>query len=283
MNKFPTTQVGEVTLSRMIIGTNWLVGYSHTSPAKDSYIENKIHNPDKIADIVEVFLNSGVNAIMGILQEDDALLQGIKEAEQRTGEKVVKITTPIINVNDNDQARGETKACLDKCAEIKADICMPHHTSVEELIDKNAEKIRRLDDYTKLIRDRDMVPGLSAHMPEVIKYADKNNNDVETYIQLYNAAGFLMQVEVEYINKVIHNAKKPVMTIKPMAAGRLSPFVGLNFVWNTIREQDMVTVGTMTPREAAEDIEISLAALEKRQAEIGGRGSPNKTTIMEEK
>ncbi|MFW6007132.1 MAG: hypothetical protein ACOCQ5_04010 [Halanaerobiales bacterium] len=282
MSKFPTTKVDGLTLSRMIIGTNWLVGYSHTSPSKDDYIKNKIHKPEKIADIIEVFLNSDVNAIMGILQEDEALLQGIKEAEQRTGKKVIKITTPIINVDDNEKARGETRACLDKCAEINADICMPHHTSVEELIDKNAEKIRRLDDYTRMIRDRNMIPGLSAHMPEVIKYADKNNNDVETYIQLYNAAGFLMQVEVEYINKVIHNAKKPVMTIKPMAAGRISPFVGLNFVWNTIREQDMVTVGTMTPEEAAEDIEISLAALEKRQANIGGRGSPNKTTIMEE-
>ena len=200
----------------------------------------------------------------------------------RSGEKVIKITTPPINVADNKQAKGEVKACFDKCVETGADICMPHHTSVEELIDKKEEKIRRIDEYTKMIRDRDMIPGLSAHMPEVIKYADKNDNDVETYIQIYNAAGFLMQVEIEYINKVINNAKKPVMTIKPMAAGRLSPFVGFNFVWNTIREQDMVTVGTMTPREAAEDIEISLAALERRQANIGGRGSPNKTTIMEE-
>ena len=43
MSKFPTTEVGGLTLSRMIIGTNWFVGYSHTSPAKDSYIKNKIY------------------------------------------------------------------------------------------------------------------------------------------------------------------------------------------------------------------------------------------------
>ena len=54
------------------------------------------------------------------------------------------------------------------------------------------------------------------------------------------------------------------MTIKPMAAGRL-PVPGLAFVWSTLRDIDMVTVGTMTPGEAAEVIEISLNLLEKKQ------------------
>jgi hypothetical protein len=84
---------------------------------------------------------------------------------------------------------------------------------------------------------------------------------VETYIQIYNAAGFLMQVEVDWVTRIIRDAKKPVMTIKPMAAGRLLPIVGLGFAWNTIRPQDMVTVGTTTPAEARELIEISLDLL----------------------
>jgi hypothetical protein len=91
---------------------------------------------------------------------------------------------------------------------------------------------------------------------------------VETYIQLYNAAGFLMQVEVDWVMRTIQNAKKPVMTIKPLAAGRLQPpVVGLAFVWNTIRPQDMVTVGTTTPDEAREVIEISLDLLSRRVPE----------------
>jgi hypothetical protein len=84
-----------------------------------------------------------------------------------------------------------------------------------------------------------------------------------------------MQVEVETVNQIIHAAKKPVMTIKPMAAGRTTPFVGLNFSWATIRGCDMVTVGCFNEREAAEDIEISLAALEHRAVNIAKRSSPN--------
>jgi len=64
--------------------------------------------------------------------------------------------------------------------------------------------------------------------------------------------------------RIIRNARKPVMTIKPLAAGRLLPVVGLAFVWSTIRDQDMVTVGTTTPEEAREVIELSLDLLNRR-------------------
>ena len=54
------------------------------------------------------------------------------------------------------------------------------------------------------------------------------------------------------------------MTIKSMAAGRCSPYVGLTFSWNAIRERDMVTVGAFSPQEVEEDVGISLAAIEHR-------------------
>jgi hypothetical protein len=93
--------------------------------------------------------------------------------------------------------------------------------------------------------------------------------------------GFLMQVEVEYIHKVIWSAKKPVMTIKPMAAGRVSPFVGLNFSWHTIRPSDMVTVGCYTGEEILEDVEIAMAAIERRPPDLDGRNSPKKSDAMQ--
>ena len=109
-----------------------------------------------------------------------------------------------------------------------------------------------------------MIPGLSTHMPEAIVYTDESGIDIETYISLYNSMGYLMQMEVDWVARIIHEAKKPVMTIKPMAAGQIRPFQGLAFAWSTLRDTDMVTVGTMAPGEAAEVIEISLNILEKR-------------------
>lgn len=73
-----------------------------------------------------------------------------------------------------------------------------------------------------------------------------------------------MQVEVNWVMRIIAKARKPVMTIKPLAAGRLLPPVGLAFAWSTIRDIDMVVVGTTTPEEAREIIDISLDLLERR-------------------
>ena len=41
MNAFPRTTVAGVSLSRMIIGTNWILGWSHRSPATDQQIKNR--------------------------------------------------------------------------------------------------------------------------------------------------------------------------------------------------------------------------------------------------
>jgi hypothetical protein len=53
-----------------------------------------------------------------------------------------------------------------------------------------------------------------------------------------------------------------------MAAGRLLPPVGLAFVWSTIRKQDMVAVGTMTPDEAQECIDLSLSFINQQVPDI---------------
>ena len=92
--------------------------------------------------------------------------------------------------------------------------------------------------------------------------------------------GFLMQVEIESIIKTIHAAQKPVITIKPCAAGRCTPFVGLNFSYNTIREQDMVAIGCFTPGEAEEDVEYALAAIERRLPCVQSRKSPVMTSAI---
>jgi N-acetylmuramic acid 6-phosphate (MurNAc-6-P) etherase len=89
-----------------------------------------------------------------------------------------------------------------------------------------------------------------------------------------------MQVEIEYIHNVIWNAKKPVMTIKSMAAGRVTPFVGLSFSYATLRDCDMVTVGCLTPREVHENVEIGMAAIERRRPDMEGRSSPNQTAVL---
>jgi hypothetical protein len=257
-NPFPRTTVGSVSLSRLLVGSNWFLGYSHTSLAKDRFIKD-YQTRERIVSVLTVFLEYGIDAVMGPLSQH--LEDSIREAEQRAGQRIIRIYTPAFDL-DPDAVSAQT--AFDQCAAYGATFCLPHQCVTDALLDRRAGLIRDLDRYTRLIRERGMIPGLSTHMPESVVYADKQKADVETYIQLYNAAGFLMQVEADWVMRIISEAQKPVMTIKPLAAGRLLPVVGLAFVWNTIRDQDMVTIGATTPDEARESIELSLDLLARR-------------------
>jgi hypothetical protein len=276
-DEFPRTMVGGVSLPRLLIGTNWFLGYSHTSLAKDTFIRD-FQTRERIAAVLDVFLSYGIDAVMGPLSQH--LEDSIVEAEQHAGRQIIRIYTPGFDLNPAAESERLAQKAFDQCMAYGATYCMPHQCVTDALVDRRDGVIRDLDRYTRMIRDRGMIPGLSTHMPETILYADRMGADIETYIQPYNAAGFLMQVEPDWVMRIISQAKKPVMTIKPLAAGRLSPVVGLVFVWNTIREQDMVTIGTTTPEEAREVIELSLDLLNRRTPANELQGTRSKKSLQ---
>jgi len=279
VHPFPRTVVAGVSLPRMIIGSNWVLGYSHTSSASDAMIRQRFSQREAVTALIEAYLSYDIDAMMAPFAGKDVLLDGIHEAEDRTGKKVTLIDTPILDLSDSAEGRSSARKVIEEGRALGSDFCLIHHSSVEKLVSKLHGTMDRLPDYLDMIRQSGMIPGLSAHMPELIVYSDQNGYDVETYIQIYNCMGFLMQTEIENVHKIIWNASKPVMSIKSMAAGRVSPFVGLTFSFATLRPCDMVTVGAHTPQEVHEDVEIAMAAIERRRPELEGRSSPNRTIL----
>ena len=272
---FPRTVVGGVSLPRFLIGSNWMLGYSHKSHAADQAIKARFADREAFLPLLKTFFDHGIDAIMGPFSGNDHAVNALLYAQDRLGKKLIIIDTPVLDVDDTVEARRTAAAQIRKSAEVLgADFCMIHHASCEQLVNKNTQTIDRIEDYLSMIREREMHPGLSAHMPEVLLYADYNGYDVESYIQIFNLLGFLMQIEVETIVKTIYSARHPVMTIKPMAAGRTTPYIGLTFNFTVLRPQDMVTVGCADAGEAEEDIEIARAALEGRLPGCLGRSSP---------
>ena len=278
MNGFPRTEVGGVSLSRMIVGTNWFFGYSHYTPAKDTYIKETVHNRKSIAAILEVFLRAGVNAVMGFANAAH-LVDAVKDAEDRVGAKMMIVATPSLPTTREGFDFGEAERILDANAELGATFCMPHTSVTDLMVDRLTREIRQMDVMCRMIRERGMVPGLSTHLPESIIFADETELDVETYIAIYNLMGFLMPLEADWTANIIWKARKPVMTIKPMAAGQIRPFQAMNYVWNTLRPQDMVTVGTMTPLEAQELIDMSMAILERHPSPVKLQETRSKAVV----
>ena len=272
---FPRTSVEGLSLPRMIIGTNWLMGWSHTGQAADQAIRERYATAESMYPVFQAFLEHGADAVMGPISQSPLLLDAIQYAQDRSGQAITMIDTPMLDMSDSAEGRRAAQEIITQSAKAGSALCMIHHSSIEQLVNRRLAVIERIDDYTQMIREAGMIPGATAHMPEVVLYADKNGYDLQAYVQIYNCLGFLMQVEVEQVASIIQNAKKPVMAIKAMAAGRCTPYVGLTFAWNCLRPQDMVVVGCNTPGEVHEDAEISLAAIEHRFPAMKKRASPN--------
>jgi hypothetical protein len=278
MPDFPRTQIENVSVSRFIIGTNWFLGWSHTSRAKDQFIKS-YQTRERIAEILTVFMKAGIDTIMGVRPDSPQLQDAIKDAENASGRKAITIATPHFNTASGPEALSETARTLDAQVKIGATFCMPHQGTTDAMCDRRQRRIVGMDKYCAMIRQRGMIPGLSTHMPETPIYADETALDVASYLQIYNAAGFLMHIEVDWVHRMIWQRKKPVICIKPLAAGRLLPLVGLAFVWSTIRDQDMLCAGTMTPDEARELIDISLAILDRRASPVELQRTRSKASV----
>jgi len=285
MSDFPRTTVGGLSVSRMIIGTNWFLGYTHSTQAKSKFIERTVTSRDSLAEILAVYLAAGVDTIM-CPHTQTVVPEAIEAAQDRAGRRLIVVSTPHFTTTPRTPIDGfdldEVARILDAEVAKGTQICMPHVSTTDKMVDKCARSVRQMDVVAGMIRERGMIPGLSTHTPETIVYADETGLDVETYIQPFNAMGFLMHVEVDWIANLIRNAAKPVMTIKTMAAGQIRPFQAMTFVWNVLRDCDMVTVGTVCPEEAAELIEMSLSILDRRSPQIALQRTRSKATLLAE-
>jgi len=283
MGDFPRTTVGGRSTSRMLIGSNWFLGFSHCTAAKDAFLHEHFADHRRIADIIEVFFRAGVDTLIANISHD-LFYHAVLEAQERTGVEAIVISTPGLPTTKRTALDGfdmdAVKPILDLEAERGAAFCMPHTSTTDLMVDKCSREVRQMAEVCAAIRERGMIPGLSTHLPETIIYADETGLDVATYVCIYNLMGFLMPLEVDWTQHIIHAAQKPVLTIKPLAAGQVRPLQGLTFAWNTLRDQDMVAVGCMTPREAAEVIELSLDILSHRTSQLELQVTRSKATVM---
>jgi hypothetical protein len=248
MGSFPMTRIEHLEISRMIIGTNWFRGFSHYSAAKSRWIREYM-DLDRIVDIMNVFARNGCNAVLS--GPEPLMQEAIRRVKEETGVTVHWLCTP--SGEDVD----ELMPGIELSAEVGAAVCMPHQHWTDGNMLVNQKRIIGLERVTERIRELGMIPGLSTHRPETVVVCDTAGYDVATYIQIYNPVGFLCQVETDWICRIINETPKPVIVIKPLAAGRCLPPTGLTFVYGSIKPTDTVCIGTMTPYEAEEDIALA--------------------------
>src|SRR5512139_280395 len=111
MTEFPRTTVGGVSLPRLIVGTNWFLGYSHTSLAKDRFIR-ELQDRQRITNVLSAFLQYGIDAVMG--PPSQHLEDAIRDAEDKMGRRMIRIITPSFNIVPGGPKEREPEVAFDE-------------------------------------------------------------------------------------------------------------------------------------------------------------------------
>lgn len=241
----PQTSIGDLKISRIVCGSNPFFGYSHFTRSRDMWMR-RYFTDDRIKEVMTKAYEFGINCILSGIQER---LYGIIEELESEGREMHWICTPGGSIS-------EVREGIEWCGDHNVKICMPHQNYTDNNLVPSEDKLIGYDEIAGLIRDEDMIPALSTHRPETVVVMDRAGADVETYVVPFNSIGFLSNVEVEWVRRVITNSRKPIIVIKPLAAARLTPEVGLPFVLRNIKDKDAVAIGFSNCMEVEEDVGI---------------------------
>ena len=256
---FPTTVVGGVELSRMLCGSNTFFGYSHFSQARSTWLRRYFTEER----IFEVLRRAAELGITGVVAPPEPRVPGLlRRLREETGLSMHYIATP------GKATAQETLPDIDWCAQAKATICMLHPTFTDRHLHGGTGEITDVETLLARIRTLGMVPGLCTHRPETLPAVTAAGYDVEVFILPLNVAGFLMPLETDWQGRIIRQTPKPVICIKPLAAGRVMPPSGIPFVYQYSKPTDMMCIGMLSPEEVEEDVAIALAALKGEAAEL---------------
>lgn len=256
---FPTTTIGGLEISRLIIGSNTFLGYSHFSKARDKWLR-EYFTDDRIVEVMSYCAEQGLNAFLsGYFDHVRTILDRVEKA---TGVHINWFATP----GNLPTGWGAWKEDIKRCADAGAEFVLPHQCYSDNACHRDEGIIVGFDEMFSYIRELGMRPGVSSHTPETIITCDKAGYGADVYIQPLNPIGFLCQVETDWMENMFQQISTPFICIKPLGAGRVLPPTGLRYVYSAIKPVDTVCIGMMSVLEAQEDIKLARAILDGQRA-----------------
>jgi hypothetical protein len=247
-NLLPTVALGPQRVTRLILGGNPIYGHSHFNRLYSQHLRDW-HTPERVVELLRGCISAGINTWQNSFAE--RTLADVHRC-RREG-----LPFHWLLLGKPDWV--DRPAFIEEAARHKPLGIAPHGSSSERL--HRAGRLNVLRDMLKRIRQTGVLVGLSAHNPEIIEIADREQWDVDYYmccLYYHNrpAAEFQQRLgeapmgevylssDRDRMLKVIRAASKSCLVYKVLAAGRadLSP--------RGIRQAFEVALGGMKPSDA---------------------------------
>jgi hypothetical protein len=238
--------IGNLSVSKLILGTNTFSGFSHQGPEKDLEMK-QYFTVSRIKDILKQAEALGINTV--IARTDNFVLRVLMEYWNEGG-TIQWVAQTCPELDSVDRSVGNAIAG-------KARACYIHGGQMDYFTANN--KTEEIAPAIEKIQAAGLPAGVAGHDPRVFDWAEKNLN-VDFYMCCYYNAAHRDE-HAEHVSgmpewfkdedraamvKCIKDLKKPVIHYKILAAGRNRPEEGFAFAAAHLRPQDAVCVGVYT-------------------------------------
>jgi hypothetical protein len=261
--QLPMGKIGNLQLSRLMLGGNLISGYAHSRDLPYvAHLMKRYNSEAKIRETLELAELNGVNSVNLTVWDDNSFLQ-----KHWKGGGQIKWIAQALPGNDGNL--DQFKKGVDMGA---AAIHLQGHGS-ETLYE--AGKVDEIGKIVEVIRSQGVPAGVAAHCLDVIVACEKAKLPVDFYVKTlhthdYHSApkagetGYLGRYDNSWCNnpeevvEFMATVKKPWVAFKVMAAGAIAPQRAFQFAFDS--GADFVLAG-MFDWQVAEDVQIAKRAL----------------------
>lgn len=262
-----TIKIGQLEVSRLILGSNPFSGFSHQSPEMDNAMRH-YYSTRQIIEVLHGVEALGLNSLLA--RADHHIMRLLLEYWDDGGKlQWMAQTCPEL---------GETSRGVQNAINGGAKACYVHGGRMDYLLAQN--QLQEAIDAVAMIHDAGMPAGIAGHNPRVFAWAEEHvaadfymcsyynptiRDDVAEHVS--GSQELFDDRDRDAMVSTIAQLSKPVIHYKVLAAGRHRPQDALAFVARHLRPQDAVCVGIFPkdhPNMMAENMQILEACLQAK-------------------
>ncbi len=270
--KLPKGRIGNLRVSRLLLGGNLLTHFTHSRDLKYVYNLTAHYNTEeKILDTMAVAEAHGVDTL--VIHTAPGIMSVLKKYRYERGGKMKWIICPTAPVEAQLKAYGEQVRQL---ADEGADAIYLWGVQADSLVSQG--KVNLIAKAVEIAKDYGIPSGVGAHDLRVIMECEENQIDADFYIktlhhhnyptapkpnELTKAVSEVLGYWCNNPQKVINFMKgveKPWIAFKVMAAGAIPPADAFQYAFES--GADHILAG-MFDFEIAEDVLIAKTAMTK--------------------
>ncbi|HBH82190.1 MAG: hypothetical protein A2X03_16030 [Bacteroidetes bacterium GWA2_40_15] len=241
----PTIRLGPHNISRLIVGSNPMLGYSYMGPHTDRQMKDYF-TTERTAEFLLQCEQAGITAHQSSSRFD--YMNMLREQGSK-----LKIFTLQSDRKD-----------ISSAIENAGPIGLAHHGGVTDRLFAEG-KSEVVHDYVKAVKDKGILAGVSAHNPDVIKqiadkgwevdffmtcfyYLTRKMDKPESLPTLPVGSYHFFKDDPEVMTNVIRQVKQPCLAFKILGAGRHTSsqnevMAAFKFAFDNIKPTDGIIVG----------------------------------------